>query len=249
MTRPIALVTGAAHRIGRAIATDLAANGFDVALHANRSTDEAELLASSLRPAARAAVVTGDLGDAHAVAALVPAAQEALGPLSLVVNNASLFESDGAAEPDSARFRRHMAVNAEAPLQLAAALYRLSSAADRMVINLIDQRVWKPTPTYVSYSASKAALWWLTQTLAQAYAPDVRVNALAPGPVLQATTQTAADFEALVDAVPLKRSPAPADFGAAIRFLYGQASITGQMLALDGGQHLSWKTPDALITE
>jgi NAD(P)-dependent dehydrogenase (short-subunit alcohol dehydrogenase family) len=140
-----------------------------------------------------------------------------------------------------------MTVNVEAPALLTRAF--AEAGGPGLVVNIIDQRVWKPTPRFLSYSTSKAALWWLTRTMAQALAPRIRVVALAPGPVLKAASQEAEDFERLVGTIPLRRSPDLAEFGRSIRFLLETESITGQMIALDGGQHLSWETPDALVRE
>lgn len=243
-----ALVTGAAHRIGRAIAQDLAAHGYDVAIHANRSIAEAGTLAAELAAAhgVRAAAVRCDLADHEDVERLIPAAVAAIGQLGVLVNNASIFAPDGAGTLASAGFRRHMAINAEAPAMLTRAF---AQQGPGLVVNLIDQRVWKPTPAFVSYSASKAALWWLTRTLAQAFAPDVRVCAIAPGPTLKAARQSEAEFSRLVGLVPLRAAPDLGDFGRTVRFLDETRSITGQMIALDGGQHLAWETPDALVEE
>ncbi|MBJ3776831.1 SDR family oxidoreductase [Acuticoccus mangrovi] len=244
-----ALVTGAARRIGRAIASDLAAHGYAVAIHAHRSVDAAHELATDLAAAHGVAtgVVTGDLADPDDVARLVPAATEAVGPLGVLVNNASIFEADEAPHLDSALWRRQMAINAEAPAMLASAFARIAGRG--LVVNLIDQRVWKPTPRYASYSASKATLWWLTRTLAQALAPAVRVVAVAPGPVLPAASQSQDEFDRLTSTILLQRAPALAEFGKTIRFLHDTPSLTGQMIALDGGQHLGWETPDALVNE
>ncbi|MEM8854987.1 MAG: SDR family oxidoreductase [Pseudomonadota bacterium] len=262
-----ALITGGAHRIGRAIAEDLAAAGYDVAVHANRSGDAAEDLAATLSKThgVRTAVVRGDLAAAGDVAALVPAATAALGPLGVLVNNASIFEEDSIETLDSDHWRRHMAVNAEAPAVLTRAFAEafeggggvgggtvpqpLGQPASGLVVNITDQRVWKPTPRFLSYSASKATLWWLTRTMAQALAPRVRVVALGPGPIIKAANQTDADFAGLVSHIPMQRAPAREDFGATIRFVHQTPSITGQMIALDGGQHLAWQTPDALVVE
>ena len=254
MTIPLrtALITGAAHRIGRAIATDLAAHGFDVVIHANRSADAAGALARSLAAehGVRTGVVLADLADSSAVDRVIPAACDAVGPLGVLVNNASLFSADDVTDLASDLWRQHMAINAEAPARLTAAFAAAApEEASPLAVNIIDQRVFKPTPRYLSYSASKATLWWLTRTMAQGLAPRVRINAIGPGPVLKAATQSEADFAAVVDAVLLERAPDPAEFGAAIRFLYAAPSITGQMLAIDSGQHLAWRTPDALAHE
>ncbi len=248
-----ALITGAAHRIGRAIAEDLAASGYAVAIHANRSADAAHALARQLAAdhGVRTAVVIADLADPLGVDEVIPAAIAALGPMSLLVNNASLFRADDAETLESDLWRAHMAVNAEAPARLTTALAAQPAAPglERLAVNIVDQRVWKPTPRYLSYSASKATLWWMTRTMAQALAPDVRVNAIAPGPTLKAATQSDADFDAVVAAVPLRAAPQLAEFGRGVRFLHDTPSMTGQMMALDSGQHLSWQTPDAVINE
>jgi len=244
-----ALVTGAAHRIGRAIATDLAANGYDVAIHANRSADAARALADELAVAhgVATAAVTADLSDPAAVAGIVPAATAAIGPLGILVNNASLFEEDAIDTVTDETFRLHMAVNAEAPVLLTRAF--AEGGGPGLVVNVIDQRVWKPTPRFLSYSASKATLWWLTRTMAQALAPRIRVVAVSPGPTLKAARQSQEDFDGLVATVPLRAAPPLADFGRTIRYLAETGSVTGQMIALDGGQHLAWETPDALVNE
>jgi len=252
MSEPItrrALVTGAAHRIGRAIASDLAANGYDVAIHAKRSVDAARTLAADLAAAhgVATAVVSGDLADAHAVSRIVPEAAAAIGPLGVLVNNASIFEEDAVETVTGESWTRHMAVNAEAPALLTRAFAEAGHPG--LVVNIVDQRVWKPTPRFLSYSASKATLWWLTRTMAQALAPRIRVVALSPGPVLKAARQSQEDFDDLVATLPLRETPALAHFGRAIRFLAETDSITGQMIALDGGQHLSWETPDAVVKE
>ncbi|MEM9224196.1 MAG: SDR family oxidoreductase [Pseudomonadota bacterium] len=249
----IALVTGAAHRIGAGIASDLAEHGYDVVLHAHRSRDAAGRLAKDLaeRHGVRTAVVTGDLSSTDAVDAIVPKALAALGGLTVLINNAALFEADDPGNFASSRWRTQMAVNAEAPARLISAFADQAPLAQgsRLAVNMIDQRVFKPTPRHFSYSASKATLYFITRTMAQAFAPHVRVNALGPGPVLKAAAQNESDFAAQVAALPLQRSPKPAEFGQAIRFLDNAPSITGQMIALDGGQHIAWQTPDALVNE
>jgi NAD(P)-dependent dehydrogenase (short-subunit alcohol dehydrogenase family) len=243
-----ALVTGGARRIGRAVADGLAARGFAVAIHANRSLAEAEAAAAGIRAAGgKAAVVAADLADAGAVRALVERAEALVGPIGLLVNNASTFEIDTVANLDPALLRHHLAVNLESPCLLASAMAaRLPEAAIGLVVNIVDQRVWKPTPQFFSYSLSKAGLWWATRTMAQALAPRVRVVALGPGPTLKSERQHEADFARQVQAVPLGRGPSLAEFDRAIGFLLETPSLTGQMIALDGGQHLAWETPDVV---
>ncbi|MDQ2634015.1 MAG: SDR family oxidoreductase [Pseudomonadota bacterium] len=241
-----ALVTGGARRIGRAIVEDLAAHGFAVAIHCNRSRPEADALAEQIRIAGgRAAVVQADLLDAAATDALIAGAAKALGPVGLLVNNASIFEDDSVETFDPAAAGRHLAIHVNAPAVLARRFAEaLPAQEEGLIVNMIDQRVWKPTPRYFSYTLSKSALWMATRTMAQALAPRIRVNAIGPGPTLASTVQGAQDFRAQVDGVLLERAPALAEFGAAIRYLWEARSITGQMIALDGGQHLAWQTPD-----
>ncbi len=243
---PNALVTGAARRIGRAIAEDLAAQGFGVAVHCRNSRGAAESLAADIRAkGGRAAVVEADLADRDAVNGLLPAAAAALGPIGLLVNNASVFEPDGATDFAWSSWDRHFALHVEAPIALARALAAsLPPDAEGLVVNLIDQRVWRLNPQFFSYTLSKSALWTATQTLAQALAPRIRVNAIGPGPTLKNTRQSDDDFQAQVDALPLERGPALAEFGRTIRYLWEARSVTGQMIAIDGGQHLAWRTPD-----
>jgi NAD(P)-dependent dehydrogenase (short-subunit alcohol dehydrogenase family) len=245
-----ALVTGGAQRIGRAIALALAKAGFAVLVHAHRSRDEAEALCGEIVEAGgRAAAVVADLSDADQVARLVPAAS-AFGPLTLLVNNASEFERDEFGTLDRARFDRTMAVNLRAPLFLSEAFAAQAPAdACASIVNILDQRVFRPTPLFVSYTLSKGALFTATTTLAQALAPKVRVNAVAPGPVLPSPRQTAEDFARQAATLPLGKGPAPEEIAAAVLYLAQAASVTGQTIAVDGGQHLAWRTPDSDIVE
>lgn len=244
--QPTALVTGGARRIGRAIVQDLAANGFAVAIHAHQSLDEAEALASAIRlDGGKACTVQADLCDSESTAGLIDRACESLGSIDLLVNNASTFRNDEAASFDADTFDAHFAVHVRAPSILAAAFAQaLPAGREGLIVNIIDQRVWALNPRFYSYTLSKAALWTATQTWAQAFAPRIRVNAIGPGPTLKSPRQEEADFRAQVEAVPLKRGPALDEFARTIRFLYDTPSITGQMIALDGGQHLAWETPD-----
>jgi NAD(P)-dependent dehydrogenase (short-subunit alcohol dehydrogenase family) len=241
-----ALITGGAARIGAAIVEDLATHDFGVAIHSHRSSGQAEALAEEVRArGGRAAVVTGDLTQAGDCRKMIGQATAALGPLDLLVNNASIFEDDSIDDLDEAVFDRHFAVHVKAPSILTGDFVRQLPAAQRgLVVNVIDQRVWALTPRFYSYTLSKAALWTATQTLAQALAPRIRVNAIGPGPTLKSSAQTDADFAAQVDGLILKTGPMLPEFGQTIRFLFDTPSITGQMIALDGGQHLAWQTPD-----
>ncbi|AOF92075.1 short chain dehydrogenase family protein [Sinorhizobium sp. RAC02] len=241
-----ALVTGGAKRIGKAIVDDLAANGFAVAIHANESLEDAEALARNLRAqGVTTAVVQCDLSDGAATGRLIAAAIAAIGPLDLLVNNASLFKPDTVTAFDDALWDRHFAVHVKAPSILARDFVRqLPEGMAGSIVNIIDQRVWNPTPRYYSYTLSKSALWMATRTMAQSFAPRVRVNAIGPGPSLPNERQDDADFQAQVEGLILRRGPDLSEFGRTVRFLFDTPSITGQMIALDGGQHLAWETPD-----
>jgi NAD(P)-dependent dehydrogenase (short-subunit alcohol dehydrogenase family) len=247
-----ALVTGAAKRIGRAIIEDLAASGFAVVIHANRSIEAAENFAAELRQKGlRAISLQADLKDISATSGLIKRASEELGPIDLLVNNASAFHNDSADRFDVAAWEEHFALHVRAPSILAAAFAeQLPQVSTGLIVNVIDQRVWALNPTFYSYTLSKAALWTATQTMAQSFAPRIRVNALGPGPTVRSARQTEEDFQAQVDGLIMKVGPGFGEFGRTIRFLYDTPSITGQMIALDGGQHLAWQTPDvAEITE
>lgn len=241
-----ALVTGGARRIGEAICRDLAAHGFAVAVHCNRSREEAEILAADIRAGGgQAAVVQADLSDMHAAAGVVDAAAKALGPIGLVVNNASVFEEDSLLDLDMESWDLHFDVHLKAPSVIASRFaMRLPPASEGLIVNIIDQRVLKPTPRYYSYMLSKSALWTATRTMAQALAPRIRVNAIGPGPALASSRQDHGDFSAQVDRLLLRRGPELTEFGATVRYLWQNRSVTGQMIALDGGQHLAWQTPD-----
>jgi len=248
---PTALVTGGAQRIGRAIVLALARNGYAVAVHAHRSLGPATDLCAEITAAGgTAAVVAGDLEDHDAVIALVPAAAAAVGPLTLLVNNASVFEPDEIGALDRSRFDRHYAVNLRAPVFLAEAFAaqvatHVPAGTDASIVNLLDQRIYKPTPRYLSYGLAKSGLHAATTTLAQALAPRVRVNAVAPGPALPNSRQDAETFARLCRALPLGHGPTPQEIADAVLFLAAAGSITGQTITVDGGQHLSWRTDPA----
>lgn len=245
-TATTVLVTGGAKRIGRAIVEDLVAHGFALAIHANGSLEEAEALAGTIvAGGGRAAAIRADLTDAHAADGLVAAAQAVLGPVSLLVNNASIFEDDSVLDFDEAVWDRHFAIHVKAPAILARSFAAaLPRGAEGLIVNIVDQRVLRPTPSYFSYALSKSSLWAATQTMALALAPRIRVNAIGPGPTLKNMRQDDADFQAQLDGLVLRRGPQLDEFGATIRYLWQARSVTGQMIALDGGQHLAWQTPD-----
>ncbi|TXR49043.1 SDR family oxidoreductase [Phyllobacterium endophyticum] len=245
--QPVALVTGGAKRIGKAIVQDLSLNGFAVAIHCNHSRDEGEELLTDIYAAGgTACVVQADLSDSDAVRRLIRDAQDQLGPVQLLVNNASVFEDDGIGNlADDKVWEMHFAVHVRAPVLLADAMTTaLPAHSEGLVVNIIDHRVWKLTPRFLSYTLSKAALWTATQTLAQALAPRIRVNGIGPGPTMPSNRQSKEDFERQVSTLLLEHGPDLSEFGRTIRYLWETRSITGQMIALDGGQHLAWETAD-----
>lgn len=240
-----ALVTGAARRLGREIALTLARAGWDVAIHFHKAAAEAAGLAEEIAGLGRlAAVLQADLSDPAQCARLVPDAGHELGPLGCLVNNASLFAWDTPADLDREMWNAHLETNLSAPVFLTQAFARqLGPEAGGAVINMLDQRVWNLTPYFTSYTASKAALWAMTQSLALALAPRIRVNGIGPGPTLPSARQSTDDFERQWRKVPLERPTDPAEIGRAVRFILETPSMTGQMIALDGGQHLGWRQP------
>lgn len=242
---PTALVTGAGRRIGHAIALHLAGRGYRVAVHCNRSRDEADAVVREIvQTGGHAAVVQADLADHAAVSSLVSQAAAALGPLSLLVNNASLFDYDHVETATEQSWDRHLDANLKAPFFLSQAFaVQLPDGAAGNIINMVDMRVWRLTPHFASYTVSKAGLWTLTQTLAMALAPRIRVNAIGPGPVLPSPHQTDEQFRKQWESTPLKRGAEPGEIAAAIGFLLDAPAVTGQMIALDGGQHLPWQQP------
>jgi NAD(P)-dependent dehydrogenase (short-subunit alcohol dehydrogenase family) len=246
----VALITGAGRRIGRAIALALSRAGYAVVLNSLASRADAEKLAKEITDAGgKAHVVVADLAKPDDVSGLVAAAN-VFGPLTLLVNNASEFEADEIGTLERKRFERTMAVNLTAPLFLSQAFAtQAPDGANASIINIVDQRVFKPTPLFFSYAMSKAALHDATTMLAQAFAPKLRVNAVAPGPTLPSPRQSDAQFAAQAAKVPLGQGPSPDDIAAAVLYLATAESVTGVTIAVDGGQHLAWRTPDSDIAE
>jgi NAD(P)-dependent dehydrogenase (short-subunit alcohol dehydrogenase family) len=245
------LVTGAAKRLGRAIAIDLAHAGYDVALHYNASEADAQRTAEAVRAAGRrVCLLKADLTDEGETASLVRRAVTGLGPVGALINNASVFENDDWNSASRESWDRHMQTNLRAPFVLAQHFARqLPKDAYGAIVNIVDQRVLKPTPQFLSYSLSKAGLYWLNTTLAQALAPRIRVNAVAPGPTMINARQSEQHFQRQREATILGTGADPSDVCAAVRYLLSAAAVTGEMIAVDGGQHLIWKTPDVSVQE
>jgi NAD(P)-dependent dehydrogenase (short-subunit alcohol dehydrogenase family) len=237
-----ALVTGGAVRLGRAIALALAREGFAVAIHCNASRDKAEATAAEIRAlGARAIVLQADLAQEAAMHGLVAAAAEALGPVGVLVNNASTFERDEWHNATRESWDLHLEPNLRAPFVLAQDFARaLPEGHEGVVLNMIDMRVWSLTPHFVSYTVSKAGLWALTQSLALALAPRIRVVGIGPGPALPNARQSQEQFDRQAASTPLRRGTSPEEVAQAALALLALPSVTGQMLALDGGQHLQW---------
>ncbi|WP_136417903.1 SDR family oxidoreductase [Herbaspirillum sp. ST 5-3] len=238
--KKVALVTGAARRIGRDIALALAQRGWDVVVHYGRSADEADATVCDIeRLGRRAAAVQCDLADEHAVKALLPRATQALGPISCVVNNASLFGHDTIGDFSQACLDAHMHTNLAAPVLLAKALHDATpDGSQAVVINLLDQKLFNLNPDFLSYTLSKAALHTATTMLAQALAPKVRVVGIAPGITLVSGDQTEEGFAKAHKLTPLGRSSTPDDIASTVCFVADNPAITGTTLLVDGGQHL-----------
>lgn len=255
-----ALVTGGARRLGRAMGLELARRGHDLAIHYAGSAEEAERTAAEARAlGVRARTFQADLLDAARTAALIPEVAEAMGPLTVLVNNASIFEHDTIHSATLAGWDRHMGSNLRAPFQLIQAFAAQAPAArpdeagepqaQALVVNMLDQRVLKPTPEFMTYSLAKAALWSLTRTAAQALAPDIRVNAIGPGPTLRGSRQSEAHFAAQRAGTILQRGADAQGIVQALAYLLEARAVTGQLICVDGGQHLGWRTPDVVGVE
>jgi NAD(P)-dependent dehydrogenase (short-subunit alcohol dehydrogenase family) len=240
-----ALVTGAAKRVGRAIALELARGGYDIAVHYRESADEAAALGREIEGIGRrAALIEADLADESAVEAILPRAIAALGPIEVLVNNASSFTRDTALDVTREGWDRQLGINLRAPFVLIQQFARLLPAGKTgAVVNMLDQKVWNLTPHFVTYTLSKGALWTLTQTMALALAPRIRVNGVGPGPVLPNEQQSAAQFERHWSSLPLRRQIMPEDVARTVRFLVESPTVTGQMIAVDAGEHLAWAQP------
>lgn len=238
----IALVTGASTRIGAAIVRALAKAGHAVVIHYRSGSDGAEKLAAEINASGgRAAVVQADLSIRTERAALIAGAAKPFGPLTILINNASIFDPDSINDVNEDLWDRHFSVHAEAPIFLSRDFAsQLPAGVEGNIINMIDERVLHPSPAYFSYTLSKSVLWTATQTMAQSLAPAIRVNAIGPGPVLPHTGQSDDDFEQSVKSLPLKRHADPEAIAQGVLAILSMPSYTGQMLALDGGKHLDY---------
>lgn len=256
MIKGRALITGGATRLGRAMALQLAELGLDVAVHYSSSADAAAETVSLIKAKGRKAVaLQADLLDMDAASALVPEAASALGgPLTVLINNASIFEYDTLETATHDSWDRHMASNFQAPFVLTQAFAKQAPdaaqdargepLAQAAIVNMVDQRVRKLTPEFMTYTLAKMGLWALTQTSAQALAPAIRVNAIGPGPTMQGARQSDAHFAGQRENTILGRGPNPEDIAAALSYILNAPALTGQLLCVDAGQHLAWQTPD-----
>jgi NAD(P)-dependent dehydrogenase (short-subunit alcohol dehydrogenase family) len=240
-----AFVTGAGRRVGRVIALSLAKAGWNIAVHHGRSADEAEDLAATIRSMGReACTVQADLSREEEVEPLIASAEAQLGPIGLLINNASVFEPDRLATVSRSSWDKHLETNLRAPVVLMRAFAeRLPAENDGAIINILDQRVWNPTEDFLSYTLTKAGLWSLTRTLALDLAPRIRINGVGPGPVLASIHQNAEDFDRQAASTPLQHDADPEEIADAVLFLATARSVTGQMIAVDSGQHLWWAPP------
>ena len=256
-----ALVTGAGRRLGRAMALHLAGRGYDVAVHYAGSADEAAEVVDQIRAMGRRAeALQADLLEEDQTQGLIGRARVAVGgPLTVLVNNASIFEYDNLASASRISWDRHMESNLRAPFVLTQGFAAQvpepvldemkEPVAQGLIVNMLDQRIHKLTPEFMSYTLAKTALWTLTRTAAQALGPRVRVNAIGPGPTLRGARQSESHFDSQRKATILKRGANPADIIAALEFFLISPSVTGQLICTDGGQHLAWQTPDVLGVE
>ncbi len=245
------LITGSAKRIGRQLALDLAADGWDIVVHCNTSLAEAEDVAALIeKTGRRAGIVQGDLADALTPDRIIKESVKQLGPLTALINNASIFESDDVGQITLESWTAHQDTNLRAPIMLSQAFAKqLPKSQHGNIINIIDQRVWKLNPRFFSYTTSKSGLWTATRTLAQALAPRIRVNAIGPGPALPSARMDDAEFRKQESLTLLGRGTSPQEISQAAKFIFSQPALTGQMIALDGGQHLAWQTPDVMKVE
>jgi NAD(P)-dependent dehydrogenase (short-subunit alcohol dehydrogenase family) len=248
MSRRVALVTGGAKRIGAAIVRSLSSQGFRVVIHCNRSLADAEALAAAIRTGGgEAGIAQGDLADLECLPELYASASALFGAPDLLINNASVFLNDSADTVQRASLQANLGTNLEAPLLLSRLFAeQLPTDETGSIINIIDQRVLRPNPQYFSYTLSKSALFAATRTMAQAFAPRIRVNGVGPGPTLPNAHDGAAGFASEAGGTLLQTPVSPEEIASAVLFLVSANHVTGQMIAVDSGQHLGWRTPDIL---
>ncbi|MHA1567789.1 MAG: SDR family oxidoreductase [Alphaproteobacteria bacterium] len=235
-----ALITGAGRRIGRAMALSLADQGWTIAVHYRQSAAPAtELAARIVAGGGKACTLQADLSQADEAGALMDRAQDALGPIGLLVNNAAHFQRDSVATANRETWQAHMETNLHAPFLLMQSFAKNREDKPGLIVNLLDQWVWNPPAEFVTYTLSKVGLWGLTQTMAMALAPNIRVNAIGPGPTLRSARQSQAHFDAMISRAPLGRATTTHDICQALHYIIAATTVTGQMIALDGGQHLA----------
>ena len=239
------LITGGAKRIGKAITESLAASGWATAIHYFGSSDEAAALAKSINAAnGNATIFSADLSDPNETTDLIPAVVDTLGPIGALINNASVFEEESWDDVTLESWTKHLGINLHAPFLLSQAFARaLPDNAEGSIVNIIDQRVLNLTPEFMSYTVSKSGLWTLTQTLVMALAPRIRVNGVGPGPTLPNERQTDEVFQRQVSATPMRRKVELSDITAAVTYLLTARTVTGEMIAVDSGEHLGWTQP------
>ena len=239
------LITGGARRIGRALSEALAADAWNVAIHYFGSSDDAETLAHTIQQyGCQVVTLCADLSNEDETRKLVASATDALGPLGALINNASIFEEEQWDDVTSDSWAQHLNVNLHAPFILSQDFARaLPTESYGVITNIIDQRVFNLTPNFFSYTISKSGLWTMTQTLAMALAPRIRVNGVGPGPTLANERQTDETFMAQARATPLQRKVDVEDVVNAVKYLLGASTVTGQMIAVDSGEHLGWAQP------
>lgn len=249
---PTMLITGAAKRIGRTIALEMASRGWQIAVHHHDSQDDAEnTVATISESGGKAFAIQCDLSVRADTERLIDQCMSQAGePLTALINNASVFHNDDVMTATYEGWDKHMEVNLHAPFLLSQALAKsLKVGTVGNIINIIDQRVLKLNPQYMSYTLSKSGLWTLTRTLAQSLAPTIRVNAIGPGPSLVSIHQSDADFNREYTSVMLGKGPELKEIANTIAYILDTPSMTGQMIALDGGQHLAWQTPDIVLRD
>ena len=235
-----ALITGAGRRIGRAIALSLAEQGWAIAVHYRDSAAPAtELAARIIADGGKGCTLQADLSREREAGDLIDRARDALGPIGLLVNNAAHFQRDSVATANRETWHAHMETNLHAPFLLMQSFAKDRGDTPGLIINLLDQWVWNPPAEFITYTLSKVGLWGLTQTMAMALAPTIRVNAIGPGPTLRSARQSQAHFDAMISRAPLARATTTDDICQALHYIIGARTVTGQMIALDGGQHLA----------